>query len=220
MERPGVSSLVRTVWCAEVEYAASYPVGGSEYWGISFTRSPEGVLGATIDGPSLRASVVESRLGDRYWGVELASHVVVADAPKSAVRGRSLPLPVEAERVRIGGGSWPVPGVEDLESWVAELVAHGALIDDPEIRAALDGDRTGATDRTWQRRFRRVVGLTSSQVGQLRRAQHAYVLLQSGASPADAAAQAGFADQAHLTRALRSIRDQTPAAIIAAHAAR
>jgi methylphosphotriester-DNA--protein-cysteine methyltransferase len=100
------------------------------------------------------------------------------------------------------------------------LAAQGGLVVDEEVRQALAGDRVGASARTWQRRYRRTVGLTSRQVAQLHRAQHAYVLLQGGVPPAEAAVVAGFADQPHLTRALRMIRGLTPAAIIAAHHAR
>lgn len=218
MDRPGETDLVRTVWCAEVEEAGVYPVAGSEFWGISFARSAGGAVTAVMDGPTLRASQVDSVVGDRYWGVELAAHVAIAGAAKEAVLDRQIGLPVSEGRVEVAGRWWPIPDVEGLEAWVAGLVAAGALVDDPDIRAALAGDRVGATDRTWQRRFRRTVGLTAAQIAQLHRAQHAFVLLQGGMRPAEAAAAAGFSDQPHLTRALRMIRGQTPAAIIAAHA--
>lgn len=71
-----------------------------------------------------------------------------------------------------------------------------------------------------QRRYRRTVGLSAAQVEQLRRAERGYALLHAGRTPAEAAVEAGFSDQAHFTRALRLIRGRTPAAILSAERAR
>jgi AraC-like DNA-binding protein len=168
----------------------------------------------------MRARVVEGYVGAYYWGVELAAHVAIPGVPKRAIMGETVVLPVDDGLVELGGRRWPVPGWSDLEAWVNRLAERGGLLVDEEIRRALLGERVGASERTWQRRYRRTVGITSQQIDQLRRAQRAYVLLQTGLTPAEAAAEAGFADQPHLTRALRLIRGQTPAAIISAHARR
>lgn len=219
-ERAGRSPLLRTVWRAAVETPGSYSVTGSEYWGLSFIRRQDGELAAELDGPSLRNRIVDGHLGERYWGVELAAYVALPGVPKSAVLGGTVTLQVADGRVTLGDRHWPVPDWSDLEDWVDHLAEHCGLLVDEEIRKALDGDRSGASERTWQRRYRRTVGLTAQQIDQLHRAQHGYFLLQTGHSPAEAAAGAGFADQPHLTRALRLIRGQTPAAIIAAQSRR
>lgn len=203
-----------------MEAPGSYPVVGSEYWGLSFIRRPGGEVAAELDGPCLRARVVEGFVGEHYWGVELAAHVAIPGVPKRAIMGETVALRVDDGLVELGGHRWPVPDWPDLESWVDRLAERGGLLVDEEIRRALLGERVGASERTWQRRYRRTVGMTSQQIDQLRRAQRAYVLLQTGLSPAEAAAEAGFADQSHLTRALRLIRGQTPAAIISASARR
>lgn len=211
---------MRTVWRAEVDEPGTYPQTGSEYWGISFIRRPDGSYGAELDGPRMHSTVVAGHLGEHYWGVELAAYVVLRGVPKQAVLGATVPLPVVDGEVELSGFRAPVPGWAELEAWVDHLAACGALLVDGEVRRALAGDRAGASERTWQRRYRRTVGLTSQQVEQLHRAEHAYVLLQQGVAPAEAAVEAGFADQPHLTRALRLIQGRTPAAIIAAHARR
>jgi methylphosphotriester-DNA--protein-cysteine methyltransferase len=48
---------------------------------------------------------------------------------------------------------------------------------------------------------------------QIERARYATTLLKSGAAIADAVHEAGFFDQAHLTRAVRRLIGQTPAKI-------
>lgn len=215
-ERAGRSPRVRTVWRATVESPERYSVIGSEYWGLSFIRRRDGELAAELDGPSLRNRVVDGHLGERYWGVELAAYAAIPGVPKQAILGETVTLPVSGGHVLLGDHRWPMPAWPDLEDWVDHLAENGGLLVDEEVRKALNGDRIGASERTWQRRYRRTVGLTAQQIDQLHRAQHGYFLLQTGHSPAEAAAGAGFADQPHLTRSLRLIRGQTPAAIIAA----
>jgi AraC-like DNA-binding protein len=215
-ERAGRSPRVRTVWRATVKSPERCSVIGSEYWGLSFIRRRDGELAAELDGPSLRNRVVDGHLGERYWGVELAAYVAIPGMPKQAILGETVTLPVSGGHVVLGDHRWPVPAWPDLEDWVDHLAENRGLLVDEEVRKALNGDRIGASERTWQRRYRRTVGLTAQQIDQLHRAQHGYFLLQTGHSPAEAAAAAGFADQPHLTRSLRLIRGQTPAAIIAA----
>lgn len=61
------------------------------------------------------------------------------------------------------------------------------------------------------RAFRRRFGMSPSEFRRLRRLEHARTLLARGGRPADAAAAAGFADQAHLTRAFKRAYGITPA---------
>ena len=215
-ERPGRIAEVRTVWRAEVTAAGRYPINGSEYWGISFIRRVDGTLAGELDGPTFEVHEVDSVQGERYWGVELAPWVTVQGLPKQPILGLTLALQVDGSRVRLDDAWWPVPAYDEIEAWVEDLVASGTLVVDREIRRALGGDRVGATDRTWQRRYRSVVGLTAAQVKRARRVEQAFALLQSGMPPAEAAVAAGFADQAHLTRSMRLIRGRTPASVLSA----
>jgi methylphosphotriester-DNA--protein-cysteine methyltransferase len=57
-------------------------------------------------------------------------------------------------------------------------------------------------------------GLTQGSIRQIERARHATMLLQEGVSILDAVEMAGYADQAHLTRALKYFIGKTPAQII------
>lgn len=75
--------------------------------------------------------------------------------------------------------------------------------------------RTLAEETGWSRqrlwsRFRTQVGLSPKQAARLVRFDRAARLLAMGTPPADAAARAGYADQPHLNREVRSIVDTTP----------
>jgi len=68
----------------------------------------------------------------------------------------------------------------------------------------------GTTREGFIRRFRRLVGLTPHAYRIAARLNAARYLLASDISPAEAAADAGFADQSHLGRAFRSHFGTTP----------
>jgi transcriptional regulator with XRE-family HTH domain len=67
--------------------------------------------------------------------------------------------------------------------------------------------------RTEQRRVLRATGMTPGTIRQIERARRATALLQRGGAIADAAQEAGYFDQAHLTRSLRRFVGQTPAQV-------
>ncbi|MBG6096933.1 helix-turn-helix domain-containing protein [Nocardioides luteus] len=71
-------------------------------------------------------------------------------------------------------------------------------------------EETGwSRQRLWSR-FRAQVGLSPKHAARLVRFDRAARLLAMGVPPAEAAAQAGYADQPHLNREMRSIVNRTP----------
>ena len=70
--------------------------------------------------------------------------------------------------------------------------------------------------RTAQRHFLQSTGITHSTSHQIERARQATNLLKQGVSILDTVYEAGYFDQAHLTRSLKHLIGQTPAQIIRA----
>jgi AraC-like DNA-binding protein len=214
-QRDSSSPDIRIVWRAFVDEPDTYTAPASEFWGISFARQPDGLLRAELDGPSLTSRTVASVRGEWYWGVELGAHVAIAGVDKSQILGLTVNLPVEDNRVAVGGHWHQVPEWRQVENFVARLIDVGSLVVDPYVRAALRGDEDGYSRRSWQRRFRGVTGITRKQIDQLKRARHAFVLIRRGIPVSEAAHVAGYADQSHLTRALKLIEGETPGRIAA-----
>ena len=98
--------------------------------------------------------------------------------------------------------------------FVNRLVREGLLVHDPVIDVALREQPQIMSRRTVQRRFLRATGLTYNGVFQIQRARYATSLLKRGVSILDTVEQAGYADQPHMTRALKHFMGQTPAQII------
>ena len=85
---------------------------------------------------------------------------------------------------------------------------------DPVADAVLLGQSQKLSLRSAQRHFLRATGLTHSTVRQIERARYATNLLKQGISILDTVHEAGYFDQAHLTRSLKYHIDQTPVEII------
>jgi AraC-like DNA-binding protein len=88
------------------------------------------------------------------------------------------------------------------------------VVRDPVVAESLHADVDAVSTRTLQRRVARATGLTRRAIRQIARAEQAVEALGRGLSPRDAAAQLGYADQAHLTRSLQRFIGQTPAHIV------
>jgi methylphosphotriester-DNA--protein-cysteine methyltransferase len=97
---------------------------------------------------------------------------------------------------------------------VQRLARCGAIACDPAVGAAISGDRQALTLRSVQRHFLHATGMTHSRFRQIERARFAVDLLRSGSPILDVVHDAGYFDQAHLTRSLRQLTGQTPVKIL------
>jgi AraC-like DNA-binding protein len=91
-----------------------------------------------------------------------------------------------------------------------EGVALANLVAKTDLDIAAVATRAGMTREGFTRHFYRLVGLTPHAYRIAARLNAARGLLASGVAPAEAAVDAGFADQSHLGRAFRSYFGTTP----------
>jgi methylphosphotriester-DNA--protein-cysteine methyltransferase len=114
----------------------------------------------------------------------------------------------------LNGSAWEYPEFENAETFVKRLVHDGLIAVDPSVDAALQGQRQATSLRSAQRHFLQTTGISHSTIRQIERARHATNLLKEGVSILETVHQAGYYDQAHLTRSLNYLIGQTPAQII------
>ncbi|WP_420430664.1 helix-turn-helix domain-containing protein [Hyphobacterium sp.] len=93
--------------------------------------------------------------------------------------------------------------------WLIELTR--LMIKYPGERIDTLAARCGVSAEHAARACKRWFGMGPVDLRKERRLQTAIALLRAGASPADAALAAGFADQPHLTRLLKQATGHTPA---------
>lgn len=213
--RESGSPHVGVVWWAQIEEDGNYVDAANEFWGLAFGVLADGRPSATLIGPSLEPRELRLVAGERGWGVELAAHVFVPQLDKRRFLGEMRDLPTDGRWFELAGVRLPVPEVDALEGLVETLLQQGILAADEGVAAALRGQLAPQSRRSLHRHVVGATGLGPKKHEQLQRARSAYVLLQDGWSLAAAAAEAGFADQAHMTRAFNALAGKSPARILA-----
>jgi AraC-like DNA-binding protein len=202
-------TFVDCLWHIRVEALSAWTDTARETWGLAFTRRTDGSMAAELVGPSYRHMTFGGDLGDEYWGADFHPHVTMRGVDKPLLTGKFVPLPVADGHFWIGAVSYRIPAFSELEAFLAELAFQGQISD----RANAVLNRETVSPRSNQRRYREAVGLSRRQSEQIRRAAKAAALLKSGKPPVEVAAEAGYADQAHLTRSLKRLLGKTPGRI-------
>jgi AraC-like DNA-binding protein len=98
------------------------------------------------------------------------------------------------------------------QSWPALRAARAALhlLLEPAVPIAELARAAAVSRRQLERHFAHWFGTSPRHLAQVARLQHVSRCAQQGASLADIAAHAGFADQAHMTRVVRQLTGLTP----------
>lgn len=214
--RESSSPHINVVWWADIDEDADYSDVANEYWGLAFGLLADGTPTATLIGPCLEPRELHMCGGERAWGVELAAHVFVRLIEKAQLLGEMRPLETDGQWFSLAGARLPVPDREGLEELVDVLVQQGILAVNRDVAAALAGESVPWSSRSVHRHVMVAAGLGRSKIEQLQRLRTAYALLQEGYSLTNAAQAAGFADQAHMTRAFTAFSGSSPAKILAA----
>ena len=214
--RESSSPHINVVWWADIDEDAEYLDAANEFWGLAFGVLADGAPTATLVGPSLEPRKLQTRRGERAWGVELAAHVFARRIGKSQLLGEMRSLKTDGQWFLLDDVRLPVPDLGSLEWLVDVLVQQGILTVDHDVAASLAGEAVSWSSRTGHRHVTVASGLGRSKIEQLQRVRTAYALLKEGRSLSDAAHAAGFADQAHMTRAFTAFSGTTPAQVLTA----
>ncbi len=152
--------------------------------------------------------MLDSTVGDEYWGVEFFSYVTMRGVDKPSIVGKIFRLRVVDKHFAIGDDTYKIPTFDNLEVFCRDLAEQGVI-----SYAARSLSHQKQSLRSAQRKHRQTVGLTHKQVEQIKRAEYAASLLLSGMSLSETAVEAGYTDQAHMTRSLKSLLGKTPTQI-------
>jgi len=212
--RPSDSPLVNQIWRTYSESAGSFISTAAAQSGIVIMKH-EGKLSITFRGPETRASVADYPAGAEWLGVNFNLGAFYPHLPLTGLRDRNdLILPNATSRsFYIYGSAWDFPGYEDADAFIDRLIREEVLAFDPLVGAVLDGRARDLSPRTVQSRFLRATGITQVTVKQIERAAEAVAMLERGVSIADTIFEAGYFDQAHLTRSLKRFTGRTPGEI-------
>lgn len=215
--RESDSPLVDGYWWTYSQGAGSFISVAESHWGMVVTKSL-GKTTLTIRGPETIAMPAPVPEDAEFFGIIFKLGAFMPHLPASALVDGELHLPAAAGRsVWLHSTAWELPTHENADTFVDRLVRTELLVFEPVVDAVLQGQTTGLSPRSVQRRFLRATGLTHGAVCQIERARYAGALLAQGVSILDTVEQAGYADQPHLTRSLKRLLGQTPAQLLRAN---
>jgi helix-turn-helix protein len=213
-ERPSDSPFVESVWRAHSDASGAFLSTASCNWEMVVSDYPDG-LSVTLRGPETKPSPADYPAGAEWTGIRFRLGAFMPVWPPGAVADRAdLTLPAFSRRTfRLHGTCWEVPGFDNADTFVNHLAKESLLVWDPVVEHSLNGIDLELSPRAVQTRFRQATGLTLTLVRQIQRATRAVALLEHGTPIADAVHEAGYFDQAHLTRSLRRFFGRTPGEI-------
>jgi hypothetical protein len=209
--RASDSPLVESVWRTQSNHSGSFISSAATQMGIVVTKY-QGNTTFTIRGPETKASLADCPADAEFFGIIFKLGTFMPHLPTKSVSDRNdLNLPfATANAIWLNHHVWQLPTYENADTFVAQLVRQGVLAYEPVVDAMIQGEIPDYAVRTLQYRFLRATGLTHSTLRQIERARHAVRLLEQGTSILDTTYEAGYFDQAHLTRSLKRYFGQTP----------
>ena len=212
-ERPSDSPFIERVWRCHSEGGGPFLSVASSHWEIVVTRL-KGDTYVTLRGPETRAREVYCPPEGEWVAIRFKAGAFMPQLPIARLMdGRDLTVPASKRHFRLDGTKWEIPSFDNAETFVSRVARAGIVSRDPAIEAALSGDSQALSLRSAQRRFLQATGMSHTTLRQIERARHATNLLRSGVSIADTVHEAGFFDQAHLTRSVKQLIGLTPARI-------
>ncbi len=212
--RPCDSPLVESIWRTQSQQAGSFMSSADIHCGIVLSKY-NGKTTVTVRGPETKATPAAFPADVEFLGIVFKLGTFMPHLPAKMVMDRhDLTLPeANSKSFWLHGEAWQFSNYENADTFVERLVREGLLVHEPVVDAVLQGHPHDLSVRSIQYRFLNATGLTQSTIRQIERAQQAAALLKQGTSILDTVYEAGYFDQAHLTRSLKRFMGQTPAQI-------
>ncbi len=213
-DRASSSPFIERVWRCHSTTGGPFLAIASTHWELVVTRLA-GQTTVTVHGPETRPREVHCPPEGEWLAIRFKAGTFMPALPvHRLINGNDVNLPPAFRgRFRLDGSAWDMPDFDNAEVFVDRLVRRGLLARDAAVCAALDGDDQALHTRTAQRHFLFATGMSFTALKQIERARHATHLLREGRAPIDVAHDAGYFDQAHLTRSLRKWMGLTPGSL-------
>ena len=149
--------------------------------------------------------------GDEYLSISFKPGVFMPRLPGKQMVDRGHMHPTPSPRTfHLLGDELELPTFDNAEALIARLVGRRMLVRDDIVESVTEGQQRAIHPRAVQRHFVEAMGLTAKRLEQIHRAGRALELLGTGKRAVEVALELGYADQSHLTRALKAIMGTTP----------
>ena len=215
VDRPSDSPFVERVWRSHSDRAGVFHSIAACSWDIVVMRL-EGRTTLIVRGPETKATMADCPPQGEWFGVRFKPGTFMPLMRSSDLRDRNnVTLPNATRRsFWLNGSAWDFPDFENAEVFVNRIARAGLIMADRTVEDAILGKPQGVSTRTEQRRVLQITGLTRGAIYQVERARWATLLLRRGPPILDVVHEAGYYDQAHLTRSLQRFIGLSPARIV------
>jgi hypothetical protein len=212
--RSSDSPYIKGIWHGHTEGVYTPVCPAAAEWNL-FLQRKNGRVRVLFEGPLTRAKPKLETDDTEFCVIRFKAGTFLPFLPIRKFLDAHATLPgASRDSFWMHGATWEFPRYEDVEIFVARLVREGTLVHDPLVSAVLRDQPNDLSLRTVRRRFLNATGLTQGAIRQIEQAQRAAELLSQDMSIPDVVDRAGYADQPHLTRAIRRFIGQTPAQIV------
>lgn len=214
-DRGSDSPYVERIWRSRSRHGGSFLSMAEGNIELVVTRLP-GLLAVTLRGPVSRGSLVECPPNGEWFVIRFRLGTYLPRIPTAVlIDHQDIQLVVLPNgRFRFSDMTWEIPTYDNAEIFVTRLARAGVIARNHATDTAVEGDVDWMSRRSVQRHFHRVTGMTFSSYQQIQRARYAASLLASGNSVLSTALDAGYFDQAHLTRSVKQLIGMTPARLL------
>lgn len=209
------SLYIDKIWHTYTTSDGVFTAGLDGNWDIIIFKAGNDIR-VTINGIGKHAMQVPYKAGIDSVGIALKPGVFLRDLKgKDIVDSQHTLSKGNVPYVKIGDHLFKIPDFDTAEVFVQELIEKDLLLINTIVLSLDNKTLPGASDRSLRRHTMSTTGLSPYFFHQIQRAQHATQLLQQGMSIAQAAVEAGYTDQAHMTKAVKALMGLTPAQIVA-----
>jgi Helix-turn-helix domain len=169
-----------------------------------------------FSGTRTKAAPIFFKEGMEFIGIRLAVGAFLPQLPPETILDSTTMLSsATARSFWLHDTALSLPDFEDADIFIERLERHGLITHDEMVKVTLEEQPSpeslrSVQRRSVQRRFLKTTGMTQAYIRKIERALHAANLLRQGVSIADTIYEAGYFDQAHLTKALKHMTGYTP----------
>ncbi len=213
--RTSDSPLVKRIWRTQANESGSFISPAASNWEMVVVRY-EGEMFFTLRGPETQPSSAVYDVGYEFFGISFKLGTYMPHLSLQTIMNRQDKILPDTgnKRFWLNSSSWEFPSFENADTFIERLVRQGILAYEPMVDAVLQGHPTDYSPRAVQYRFLHATGMTQSAVHQIERARRAKALIIQGKPILDTVYEAGYFDQAHLTRSLKRFMGKTPTQIV------
>ena len=213
-ERPSDSPFVERMWRSRSHSAGVFLSVAASHFEIAVTRH-HGKCSLTVRGPETKPTSADCPADGEWLGIRFKLGAFMPGFLPGDLKDRhDVTLPGATSRsFWLDGSAWEYPDFGNADVFVSRLVKKGIVVRDAAVESAFQTQSGRLPIRSTQRHFLRATGISHRAARQIERARYAATLLREGVSILDTVHEAGYFDQAHLTRAVKALIGQTPVQI-------